>query len=271
MDNPKQRIRTEPEDPSGVAMASGTGHPGTPETVLWGGPPKGSSHGWIPPIVVLAAHVAVLASLARLDTAVAQAGGSTMEFRLEPLPSEVVPDAAPSPIANANAAPGSTTSPRIPRGESLDSPMASSPLPEPPAIAATTPSAPESSIEASGTGETPTLSAAETEMDVPPSQDGTEHGGEGASAGSDYLRNPAPEYPALSRLLGEEGRVELLVMVDTSGAPVSVQILHPSRHPRLDGAALRAVWSWAFHPATRKGRPVVASVVVPIRFSLANP
>ncbi|HNY30328.1 MAG TPA: TonB family protein [Fibrobacteria bacterium] len=242
-----------------------------PVIVIDGGPPKETGFGWILPIVVVAAHVAALGSLARLDIADAPVGASAMEFRLEPQASEFAPDAAPAPIATTKSASGSPASPGIPRRESRDPPMASSPLPEPTAMASAAASAAEPSIGPTDSGESSMPSATEAGMDAPPSQDGSAPGGEGASSGSEYLRNPMPEYPVVSRFLGEEGRVELLVVVDTSGGPVSVHVVQTSRHPRLDGAALRAVWSWAFHPAIRKGRPVVASVVVPIRFSLANP
>jgi len=92
----------------------------------------------------------------------------------------------------------------------------------------------------------------------------------GATVASGYRTNPAPEYPMPSRLAGEEGRVELEVVVGTAGAPVSVKLARSSRFPRLDGAALQAVWNWKFRPALREGRPVRASVLVPIRFSLSD-
>lgn len=92
--------------------------------------------------------------------------------------------------------------------------------------------------------------------------------GSGASVSSGYLSNPAPAYPFLSRLAGEEGVVRLRVEVDTVGIPLRVEIGQGSGHPRLDGAALAAVWRWKFRAARRAGRAVLGWVQVPIRFSL---
>lgn len=80
--------------------------------------------------------------------------------------------------------------------------------------------------------------------------------------------NPPPEYPASARRAGLEGRVEIEVVVSASGEPTSVRIRESSGHRALDEAAASAVWSWRFTPATRRGRPVEHSLVVPFRFKL---
>lgn len=85
---------------------------------------------------------------------------------------------------------------------------------------------------------------------------------------ADYLRNPPPAYPALSRRIGEEGRVILRVLVDASGSAEEVQVRDSSGHPRLDEAAQRAVQSWRFAPARRGEEPVAAWVLVPVSFRL---
>jgi protein TonB len=87
---------------------------------------------------------------------------------------------------------------------------------------------------------------------------------------ADYLNNPAPPYPALSRRLGEEGRVVLRVFVDESGAPAQVQIRTSSGHERLDGTALETVHKWKFVPARRGSQAVGAWVLVPISFYLRS-
>ncbi|MFI3157828.1 MAG: energy transducer TonB [Methylococcaceae bacterium] len=83
-----------------------------------------------------------------------------------------------------------------------------------------------------------------------------------------YLNNPAPSYPALSRRLGEEGRVLLRVQVMEDGSAGSVELQTGSGSSRLDQAALEAVKKWRFVPAKRGEQPVSASVVVPVRFSI---
>lgn len=83
-----------------------------------------------------------------------------------------------------------------------------------------------------------------------------------------YLNNPAPAYPALSRRLGEEGRVLLRVQVMEDGSAGSVELQTGSGSSRLDQAALEAVKKWRFVPAKRGEQAVSASVVVPVRFSI---
>ena len=86
--------------------------------------------------------------------------------------------------------------------------------------------------------------------------------------GADYLHNPKPDYPLMSRRRGEEGVVLLRVFVTADGDPREVQLKEGSGHPRLDRAAQEIVQKWKFIPAKRGNQPVDAWVVVPIRFSL---
>lgn len=83
-----------------------------------------------------------------------------------------------------------------------------------------------------------------------------------------YLHNPAPDYPSLSRRLGEQGKVLLRVQVTADGAAGSVALQTSSGSTRLDHAALEAVKKWRFIPAKRGGQPFSALVVVPVSFSL---
>lgn len=87
---------------------------------------------------------------------------------------------------------------------------------------------------------------------------------------ADYLSNPAPEYPAMSRMLREQGRVTLRVHVTTDGKPDSVQLYQGSGYERLDQAATEVVWRWRFVPAKQSGKDVAGWVIVPIRFSLRS-
>lgn len=83
-----------------------------------------------------------------------------------------------------------------------------------------------------------------------------------------YLHNEAPAYPALSRRVGEQGRVLLRVLVDVNGVPASIELSASSGSARLDQSALEAVKRWKFVPARKGELPVSAWVVVPILFSL---
>jgi protein TonB len=85
---------------------------------------------------------------------------------------------------------------------------------------------------------------------------------------ADYLRNPAPVYPRISKRLGEQGEVILRVQVDAQGRPRQVDLHSSSGHARLDQAAMEVVQRWNFAPARRGPRAVEAWVRVPISFSL---
>lgn len=85
---------------------------------------------------------------------------------------------------------------------------------------------------------------------------------------ADYLHNPKPPYPPLSRRMGEAGRVVLRVQVRADGAADEVLIDLSSGSPRLDQAALDSVRRWQFVPARRGDDPVAATVRVPIVFGL---
>ncbi len=87
---------------------------------------------------------------------------------------------------------------------------------------------------------------------------------------ADYLSNPAPAYPSLSRRLGEEGRVVLRVFVAAGGHPTQIEIRQGSGSPRLDDAALEAVRRWQFVPARRGDEAIAAWVLVPIVFNLKH-
>lgn len=87
---------------------------------------------------------------------------------------------------------------------------------------------------------------------------------------ADYLSNPAPAYPPLSRRMGEEGKVVLRVHVESDGRPSQIEIRTSSGSPRLDQAALEAVVRWRFVPAKRGDEAVAAWVLVPITFNLKN-
>lgn len=85
---------------------------------------------------------------------------------------------------------------------------------------------------------------------------------------ADYLLNPKPVYPPLSRRMGEEGRVVLRVHVRADGGAGEVQLQTSSGSPRLDQSALDTVRRWKFVPARRGDEAVAAWVLVPIVFSL---
>jgi protein TonB len=85
---------------------------------------------------------------------------------------------------------------------------------------------------------------------------------------ADYLDNPAPAYPGLSRRLREQGKVVLRVLVNPAGRTDEVQVRSSSGFARLDDAARDTVQRWKFVPAKRGAEPIAAWVLIPISFRL---
>jgi protein TonB len=86
----------------------------------------------------------------------------------------------------------------------------------------------------------------------------------------DYLNNPKPAYPPISRRLREEGVVVLKVNVRADGSVAQALVEKHSGSVRLDDAALSAVKRWHFVPARRGQEPVESWVLVPIEFELQS-
>ncbi len=88
------------------------------------------------------------------------------------------------------------------------------------------------------------------------------------ASGADYLDNPRPAYPPLSRRLGEQGQVLLRVWVEADGRPGQIEIRRGSGFERLDRAAQLAVQRWRFVPGKRAGVPEAMWAEVPLQFTL---
>ena len=88
------------------------------------------------------------------------------------------------------------------------------------------------------------------------------------SSNAGYLNNPKPTYPAISRRLGEQGKVVLRVFIDAEGSPQQIEIRQSSGYERLDQQALDAVRRWRFVPGKRNGVPEAMWNIVPINFVL---
>lgn len=85
---------------------------------------------------------------------------------------------------------------------------------------------------------------------------------------ADYLDNPRPAYPPISRHEREQGTVKLNVYVEASGQAGKVELASSSGYERLDKAAMATVRRWRFTPARRGTEAVADWVTVPIVFSL---
>lgn len=175
-----------------------------------------------------------------------------------PIPEPVVTPPAPQRVSEPAAKPKPKPKPKpIPRAKPQAAPVAAepvrqaSPAPHPVSDAAVVPAAAVSEPSPVTTLAPPVAPAlVEARFDA------------------DYLRNPAPVYPPMSRRRGEQGKVLVLVVVTPDGLAGEVSLRESSGYPRLDGAALKAVRGWRFVPARRGANPVAATVVVPITFRL---
>lgn len=87
---------------------------------------------------------------------------------------------------------------------------------------------------------------------------------------ANYAHNPKPEYPAVARSRGWQGKVLLRVKVSADGLSDDVSVEQSSGHDMLDESAVEAVKKWRFIPAKRGDTPVASSVIVPIDFKLRN-
>lgn len=87
---------------------------------------------------------------------------------------------------------------------------------------------------------------------------------------ANYAHNPKPDYPAIAKSRGWQGKVLLRVKVSAQGLSETVTVEKSSGREILDESAIEAVKKWRFIPAKRGETPVASSVIVPIDFKLRN-
>jgi len=83
-----------------------------------------------------------------------------------------------------------------------------------------------------------------------------------------YLQNPAPVYPAMSRRLGEQGKVVVRVLIGADGQPQRAEVKRGSGFPRLDQAALDYVMRCRYLPGKVGGVPQAMWYEAPVNFVL---
>ncbi|SEA48065.1 energy transducer TonB [Variovorax sp. YR216] len=88
------------------------------------------------------------------------------------------------------------------------------------------------------------------------------------SSNADYLQNPKPVYPAMSKRLGEQGKTTVRVLIGVDGLPKQASIFRSSGYERLDEAARQAVMSWRYVPGKRNGVVEQMEFNVPINWVL---
>jgi periplasmic protein TonB len=172
---------------------------------------------------------------------------------------------APPPVPQPKPAP--TPAPTAPKTTSSKPPSAAQPLavrdatPSPNAPqGASTPAPPAPTVEAAPAPATapaaaPVQAAAPAKVELP-------------SSDADYLNNPPPAYPPVSRRLGETGKVVVRVFIGIDGTAQKGEVRTSSGFERLDTAALAAALKWRYSPGKRAGAAEAMWVNVPINFTL---
>ena len=88
------------------------------------------------------------------------------------------------------------------------------------------------------------------------------------SADADYLKNPPPGYPRISRRMGEQGTVVVRVFIGTDGNATQAEIRTSSGYDRLDQTALKTVQAWKYVPGKVNGEAKAMWFNVPLNFVL---
>lgn len=85
-----------------------------------------------------------------------------------------------------------------------------------------------------------------------------------------YRSAPKPPYPAAMRSMRAEGTVHLRIVIDSLGAPQSVEVIGSSGYAEFDTTARRWVLAhWRFTPAYCGSRPVPATITTRLHFVLS--
>ena len=174
----------------------------------------------------------------------------------------------PAPVTQA-APPPPAPAPKPQRPTQVKAP-APRPAPEPLPIADTTPSPNAITVSPAKADPEPpapiTAAGPATPTAAPPAPAAPKI--ELPSSNAAYLQNPAPAYPAISKRMGEQGKVVLRVFISTDGLPQKIEINQSSGFDRLDRQAQDTVLRWKFVPGKRNGVPEAMWYLVPINFVL---
>ena len=73
---------------------------------------------------------------------------------------------------------------------------------------------------------------------------------------AEYKHRKAPAYPQVELSNGGEGWVHMTYCVDENGTPQNISVAESAGSIRFERAAIKALQSWTFEPATVNGEPV---------------
>lgn len=88
------------------------------------------------------------------------------------------------------------------------------------------------------------------------------------SADAQYAQSCKPNYPAMSKRLGEQGKVIVRVLVGADGLPKSAEVKKSSGFDRLDEAAVEYIMKCRFVPGKVNGVVQAMSYDAPVNYVL---
>ena len=122
------------------------------------------------------------------------------------------------------------------------------------AVQETTPSATELASVAASTTVATAHTAASTQANAPTAQAAPAPAALVLpSSDADYLNNPRPPYPPMSKRLREQGKVVVRTLIGVDGTAQQAEIKQSSGFDRLDQAALATALRWRYVPGKRAG------------------
>lgn len=175
-------------------------------------------------------------------------------------PAPKVPPAPPAPPVPQKKAPPTVEKKSVPKTKA-PAPQQLQPL----AIAETAPTAELPTAIVSASPPTPVAAAPSPPVAAGPAAPPAV---QLPSSNADYLQNPKPAYPPLSKRLGEQGKVIVRVLIGADGAAQKAEVRQSSGFERLDQAALNTVLKWRYVPGKRGGVAEDMWFNVPINFVL---
>ena len=221
-------------------------------------------------LTVVAFHVAVLwavqSGLLKRVVEVVVPAEILVEF-VTPASPPPAPRATPQPKTPTKTVTTKQPTPPVPAPtptvapQPAPTPLAIAPSANTPAPSAATPAA-TAATQSNATGS----SNAPAAPPAPPAPPKVEL----PSSDADYLNNTKPAYPAISKRLGEQGRVVVRVFIDADGQPSQASVKQSSGFDRLDQASVETALKWRYAPGKRAGVAQGMWFDVPLNWQLTR-
>lgn len=142
---------------------------------------------------------------------------------------------------------------RVPQAKPITTPV-TPPTPTTLAVQETTPSATELATVATSTTVATAHTATSNQASAPTAQAVPAPAALVLpSSDADYLNNPRPPYPPMSKRLREQGKVVVRTLIGVDGTAQQAEIKLSSGFDRLDQAALATALRWRYVPGKRAG------------------